>query len=250
MTPCTLQFDGAVAVVTLDDGRANALNPRMLTLLEQALGTASEAGSLIIHGREKVFCGGLDLPALTTLDRAQMTGFLELFDRVHDALLAFPVPIVTVARGSAVAGGAIVFAAGDHRLTTPQGKIGVNEAVLGLNIPTSALEILRVGLGERGAAEATLSGRLFEGQERLRVGFATEIHAPELLDERAVELARLYASNDRKAMALLRRDLRASSLSRVERDATRTRAAFLERWFADETQTRLEALVASLTRKR
>lgn len=250
MTPCSLEFDDAVAVITLDDGRANALNPQMLSLLEQALDTARQAGALIIHGREKVFCGGLDLPSLTALDRAQMTIFLELFDRVHDALLAFPVPVVTVARGSAVAGGAIVFAAGDHRLTTPQGKIGVNESVLGLNIPTSALEILRVGLGERGAAEATLSGRLFEGQDRVRVGFATEILDPELLNERALELARLYASNDRQAMALLRRDLRDWSLQRVERDAARTRAAFLERWFADETRSRLEALVASLTKKR
>lgn len=249
MTPCTLQFDVDVAILTLDDGRANALNPPMLSLIEQALDAAREAGCLVVNGREKVFCGGLDLPTLTKLDRSQMTSFLELFDRVHDTLLSFPVPIVTVARGSAVAGGAIIFAAGDHRLTTPQGKIGVNEVVLGLNIPSSALEILRVALGERGAAEATLSGRLFEGQDRERVGFATEVLAPELLDERASELARMYASNDRKAMALLRRDLRASSLARVERDAARTQAAFLERWFADETQNRLSALVASLTRK-
>lgn len=250
MSPCTLEFDGDVAVLTLDDGRANALNPQMLNLFLDALINARDTGCLIIKGREKLFSGGLDLPKLSALDREEMTGFLELFDRVHDTLLSFPVPIVTVARGSAVAGGAIIFASGDHRLTTPYGKIGVNEVVLGLNIPTSALEILRVSLGERGVAEATLSGRLFEGDERLRVGFATEVLAPELLDMRAMELARLYAANDKKALALLRRDLRASSIERVELKAARTRAAFLERWFADETQSRVAALVASLTRKR
>lgn len=249
MTPCTLEFDGPIAVLTLDDGRANALNPQMLTLFGKALDDAQEAHCLVIRGREKVFCGGLDLPSLTALDRAQMTYFLDLFDRVHNTLLAFPAPVVTVARGSAVAGGAILFASGDHRLTTPHGKVGVNEAALGLNIPASALEILRVGLGERGAAEAVLSGRLFEGDERLRVGFATETHDPGLLEERAFELARMYSLNDRKAMALLRRDLRAWSLERVERDSARTQSAFLERWFADETQARLAALVASLTRK-
>lgn len=249
MNPCTLQRHDKVASLTLDDGRANALNRPMLEALEGALREASDAHCLIIRGRAKLFCGGLDLPELTTYDHPQMTSFLGLFDRVHDALLAFPAPIVTVARGSAVAGGAILFASGDHRLTTPEGKIGVNEAALGLNIPTSALELLRVGLGERGAAEAATSARLFEGDERLRVGFATEVLPHDQLDARADELARLYAGNDQYAVALLRRDLRAWSLEKVEKDAARTRAAFLDRWFDPATQARLKALVARLTRR-
>lgn len=249
MNPCTLQRNDTIATLTLDDGRANALNRPMLEAIEAALREASDANCLVIRGREKIFCGGLDLPTLTAYERPQMIAFLSLFDRVHDALLAFPAPIITVARGSAVAGGAILFASGDHRLTTPEGRIGVNEAALGLNIPTSALELLRVALGERGAAEAATSARLFDGDDRLRVGFATEVLPQEQLDARAEELARIYAGNDRHAVALLRRDLRAWSLEKVEKDAARTRAAFIDRWFDPTTQARLKALVERLTRR-
>lgn len=246
MSLCTLDIQDNIATITLDDGRGNAIDARLLESFSSALSDAEQCGSLILRGREKVFSGGLNLPSLVELGRDEMSAFLETFDRFHTQLLSFPVPIITVARGSAVAGGAILFASGDHRLASPAGKVGVNEAALGLNIPTSALEILRIALGERGVALATCSARLYEGDERLSSGFATEILPAESLDARALELAKQYAQNDRQALALLRRDLRASSLERVERDGARARAAFLERWFTNETRERLQVLVMRL----
>src|SRR4051812_42599339 len=114
----TLTFDGPVAVLTLDDGKGNALGPASLPELDRALDRARDGRALLIRGREKVFCGGLDLPALVPLPKADLLDFLALFDRVFEKLLTFPRPIVVTARGSAIAGGAILLCTGDRRFVT------------------------------------------------------------------------------------------------------------------------------------
>ncbi|HLL83531.1 MAG TPA: enoyl-CoA hydratase-related protein, partial [Longimicrobium sp.] len=134
-----LGFDGPIAQLRLDDGRVNALGRPLLEALDKGLDEASGARVLIITGRETVFGAGLDLPALLPLGRDELREFFALFDRVFDRLLAYPRPIITVARGAAVAGGAILLCAGDERLVTPRGKAGINVAALGLSLPGSAL---------------------------------------------------------------------------------------------------------------
>lgn len=244
-----VERDGDIAVVTLDDGRGNALGPGMLTALDHALDACDGANALILRGREKVFCGGLDLPALLPLDRAAYADFISLFDRVFERLLCLPFPVVAAAHGSAVAGGAILLAVGDCRLVSPTAKVGINEAVLGLNFPTAAIEIVRCALGSRNAQEAGISGRIYEGDERLRIGFATEVAPADHIDERARELARELARVDRDASARVRLQLRRDAIERVHRHAAEDSADFVERWFRPETQRRVREVVERLRTK-
>jgi enoyl-CoA hydratase len=243
----TVTFDGPVASITLDDGKGNALNTRMLREMEGAFDRARAARAVILRGREKVFCGGLDLPELIDLPRPALTAFFELFDRVHEGILAFPRPIVACARGSAIAGGAILLCAGDARLVTPAGKVGITESVLGLSFPLSVLEVLRVGMGDQRLAEAAALGKLYEGPERIRIGFATEIVEPERIDGRAAELAQQYASADPDALAQIRAQLRRPAIERYRAHAEADRTAFVDRWYAPAAQAALRGVVARLT---
>lgn len=246
--PATLHVDGKIAVLTLDDGRGNAIGPALLERLECLLPEAEAGHALVIHGRERLFCGGLDLPALATFDRRRMEEFFTAFNRVHARLLSFPRPIVTVARGSAIAGGAILFCAGDLRLATPEGKIGVNETVLGMSFPTPALELVRCALGEPRAAEASLSGRIYEGDERVRVGFVTEVVSADRIASRAMECAVELAAADPEAVAQVRRQLRRDAIERVRVHAERDTSQFLDRWFTAGAQERIRAVLEKLRR--
>src|SRR4051812_8505745 len=102
----------------------------MLEALDRALTAAEEARVLVIEGRERVFCAGLDLPALLPQGRAEVRACLAAFDRVFDRLLAFPRALIMAARGPAVAGGAILLCAGDDRLVPPVGKVGLTAVTL------------------------------------------------------------------------------------------------------------------------
>jgi enoyl-CoA hydratase len=244
--PVDLRFDGPLALLRLDDGRVNALGRPLLEALAQALDEAESARVLIITGRETVFGAGLDLPALLPLGREELFGFFALFDRVFDRLLAYPRPIVTVARGAAVAGGAILLCAGDERLVTPQGKAGINVAALGLSLPGSALELTRSALGDRGLFEAATTARLYEGTERLRLGFATEIVSAEHIDARARELASERAKLDPDAVARVREQVRRPALARLAQFGPADANGILDRWFSPGTQEKLRAAVERL----
>jgi len=249
MTPSRLvdlRFDGPLALLRLDDGRVNALGRPLLESLAQALDEAESARVLVISGRETVFGAGLDLPALLPLGREALRDFFSLFDRVFDRLLAYPRPIITAARGAAVAGGAILLCAGDERLVTPHGKAGINVAALGLSLPGSALEITRAALGDRGLFEAATTARLYEGPERIRIGFATEVVDPELIDARARELALVRAQLDPDAVAKVREQVRRPAVARLAAFGPKDAESILDRWFAPATQERLQAAVARL----
>lgn len=245
----SLKSDGPVAFLQLDDGRGNALGRPMLEALEKALAEAESANVLVLSGREKIFSGGLDLPALVGLDQAGIMDFMGLFNRVHSQLLAYRRPIITVARGSAVAGGAILLAAGDDRLCTPDGVVGVTEVALGVPFPTAALEIVLMGLGDRHGTDALASGRLYRGEERLRAGFATEVVPPDLIDARARELATERAKLDPGAVARVRLQLRRAAMERVARHAAADVELFIESWCTPGTQARIRAAVDRLTKK-
>jgi enoyl-CoA hydratase len=219
----------------------------MLQGLERALAEAERAQVVVLRGREKVFCGGLDLPELQPYSHAEAHEFFELFDRVHEKLLNYPRPIITCCRGSAIAGGAILLCAGDARLATPAGKVGITESTLGFSFPLPALELVRIALGDERLTEAATLGRLYEGPERIRIGFVTEVVEPEAMDARAREIAAGYAKTDPHAVAYIRHQLRRPALERVRQFAAQDRVAFIERWFSPPAQAAVLAVVARLT---
>jgi enoyl-CoA hydratase len=58
----TVSTSGAVTVVTLDDGKANALNHEVIDALRAALRDAeNNSGALVLAGRPNRFSGGFDL---------------------------------------------------------------------------------------------------------------------------------------------------------------------------------------------
>ena len=58
----------SIAVITMDDGKVNALGPTMQQALNEAIDNADrdDVGALVITGNERVFSGGFDLKILTS----------------------------------------------------------------------------------------------------------------------------------------------------------------------------------------
>ena len=58
-------IDGAIATVTMDDGKVNVLSPRMLAEIGAALDRAeADRAVVLLTGRPGVFSAGFDLPVL------------------------------------------------------------------------------------------------------------------------------------------------------------------------------------------
>src|SRR5262249_43850097 len=128
--------EGTVAVVEMDDGKANALsNPMIDALLDALTRAETEAQALVLAGRPERFCAGFDLKVMMSgpdAARALLTRGSELLMRLYGS----KVPLVIACTGHAIAGGALVVLTGDHRVAADGAfKIGLNELAIGLPVP-------------------------------------------------------------------------------------------------------------------
>lgn len=175
----TLMLHDNVAVLQLDNGKANAMNPELLQALEAGL-DAFDSGpghALVLTGYDRFFSAGLDLITVSTLDRAAMGSFMAHFERLMTRVFHCPRPVVAAVNGHAVAGGCILAAQADWRVLA-RGKVnyGTNETQLGVGLPPAALEPFRNGFHPAAVIRGLLLGELFQPEQALELGL---VHEPE-----------------------------------------------------------------------
>ena len=117
-----------VAVITMDDGKANALSPAVIEMLHACLDRAErEAAAVLLTGRDRRVSGGFDLKVMTSsLEnmRTLVTAGAELLLRLY----LFPRPVVVACNGHALAMGALLLLVADARIgAAGDFKIGLNE---------------------------------------------------------------------------------------------------------------------------
>lgn len=193
--PLTYSLEDSIAVIRMDDGKANALSVTMIDALLAALDRAEgEAKAIVLAGRDERFCAGFDLRVMMSGPEqatALLTRGSELLMRLYEAKL----PLVIACTGHALAGGALVVLTGDLRIGA-QGafKIGLNEVAIGLPVPVLAMELARDRLATTELPRATLMAQIYAPEEAVRAGYLDEVVAPgEVLARAKAEAARLGA---------------------------------------------------------
>src|SRR5262249_61700062 len=100
-----VEREGPVALLRLENGKANAMSPTLLERLDGLLGQLGDARAAVITGQGTAFSAGLDLPTLSEMDRQAMRGFIRRFEVVMMKVFELPIPLVAAVNGHAVAGG-------------------------------------------------------------------------------------------------------------------------------------------------
>lgn len=209
--------DGEVAVLTMDDGKANALAAAMSEGLNAGLDrAAADAKAVVIRGREGVLCGGFDLKVIRGDDESARIRMRDLGYALLQRLYLSPQPIVFACTGHAVAAGALLLCAGDVRIgKTGDFKIGLNETAIGLALPIVGLEIARDRIAPAYLSAAAIMATLYDPEEAAKVGYLDDTAAPEDLDETAMATARRLAALDPDAFAETKRRLRQPTIDRI-----------------------------------
>lgn len=184
-----------VAVLTLDDGKVNALSHAVIDALHDALTRAErEAAAVLLVGRPGRLSAGFDLAEMQRSDAAaqQMVGAgAELMLR----LFTFPRPVVVGCTGHALAAGAIMLLAADLRVgATGNFKIGLNEVSIHITLPIFVMEMARARLSKRYFTRATTQAEIFDPAGAKDAGYLDATVAPEQLYDAALEHARRLAA--------------------------------------------------------
>ena len=239
--PYTVTWRDRIAEIRLACGKANALNPRSLGAIAEALDEAArgEARGAILTGYDHFFSAGLDLVTLYDLSRLQLDAFMRDFDRVMLELFAFPRPVVAAVNGHAVAGGCILALACDARvLASGEGRMGLNEIQLGVPFPASALEIARHAVPGEFLESILYGGGLYDPQEAVARGLADGVATGDVLAQ-ARGLCRSLCEPPSRAFATIKAALKAPALQRAHEALDRLRQAFVEAWFAPDARQRI-----------
>lgn len=187
--------EGRVRRITLDrPEKRNALTVELCRGLLAAFAAAESdpgTGAILLDAEGKVFCSGMDLEEGLELGP---TGGLEIHEELFTAGSRLSKPLVAAVAGPVLAGG-IGLIANAHVVVAAMGSsFGITELRVGM-FPFVIFRAVAAAIGERRALELSLTARIFQTDEALRIGLIHQV-APEFeLDDRASALAHTIAGH-------------------------------------------------------
>ena len=187
-----LTIEDGVAVVRIDDGKANALSHDVIDALHAALDQAAAgAKSVCFIGRPGKFCAGFDLSVMTQGADATR-GLVGAGGRLVMRLFGHPQPTVVAANGHALAAGALFLLACDTRFGASDvpAKIGLNETAIGMGMPVYGVELARERLSPRAFVQGLLQAQIYDPQGAVDAGYLDTLVAADELDSAAIAEAR------------------------------------------------------------
>jgi enoyl-CoA hydratase len=248
-----IERQGSVALLRMNAGKANAINDRWIARMGELLDelVAAPPGALVLTGDARVFCAGLDLPALIDLTTPELTAFIQRFSGIMLRIFALPWPVIAAVNGPAVAGGCVLALQADRRLMASGDgpRIGLNEVRLGIGLPAAVVETLRCQVPPASLVPVAMEGHLFSPEEAHHLGLVDEVVEPAQLLDTALARATALASLPAPAFAQVKASLRAPALAAIRAAGERDAAAWVATFHAPPAQRLLRDIVARLTKK-
>lgn len=220
LTDATLELHGRVAVLTLDrDDVRNALTGT--ALVDDLLQTlawaeaAPEVAVLVVTGAGAAFCAGGNVKEMAERKGIFAGSALDVQEQYRQGIQRLPramhrsdLVLVAAVNGPAVGAGFDLANMCDLRLAAEGARFGETFVNLGIIPGDGGAWFLQRLVGFQRAAELTLTGRLIDAQEALRLGLLLEVTTADRLLPRTLELASQIAAKPPQALRLAKRLLR------------------------------------------
>jgi len=163
---------GRVGIATIDrEERRNALNAELCEQLQGHLAAATEPRAIVITGAGTAFCAGADLVTRFAGDGKSTTDtFRPAFEKVLDAIVAHPVPVIAAINGPAIGAGMQLAVACDVRVAALGMRMAIPGGKLGIHLSARNIWRLAELVGQGPARDFLLAGRSVDAEEAQRLG--------------------------------------------------------------------------------
>ena len=215
----TIDIQDGIATITMDDGKANAVNEALIDALHDALDEAEKnANAVILVGREGKFSAGFDLSVLGSGDAEQADRLGKRGGGIALRLFTFPLPVIAACTGHGIAMGCFLLLSSDIRIGLDGPfKIGANETAIGMSLPVFGIELPKARLRPERLTEAVINARLYGPAEAAEVGFLDRVvSSMDELMSAARQEAETLGALPRGAFKANKRKLRAPFISVIE----------------------------------
>ncbi len=215
-----LEFDGAIATMTLDHPGGNRINFQMR---EEILHTvdrvaASDARVLLVKGRGPDFCLGGDIrdwPGITAKD---LRPKVEVFAKAIDLLEGLAIPTIAVVQGGCMGGGFELALGCDLIIAAKSARFMFPEALLGIMTLQGGVYQLAERIGRTKALELVFLSEPLGAEQMAAWNVFNRVVDDTALDEAAHAMAARLALGPPDAYA------RTKALMQIWRDRGRAEA--------------------------
>lgn len=193
--------------------KRNAISAAMWTGLKEAIERAEtdkDVRVLVIRGEGDHFAAGADISEFAevyeTTDKAQ-----RYTQNMLDALKAlenFAKPTIAQIKGSCVGGGCSIALACDFRFASASARFGVTPGKLGLVYSLADTRRLATAVGEGGAKDLLLTGRLIDAEEAHRMKLCDRLYNDVTLQDEVAGFASQIASVSQWSVRATKQTLR------------------------------------------
>jgi len=203
------QLKDKIALISMDDGKANAVNHDFVDTLNELLDRAeNEATAVILQGREGMFSAGFDLKVLAK-GQEEASALVNKGMVLITRLYALPLPLISVCAGHAFGMGAFILLASDNRLGSHSDyKVNLPETAIGMPFNPVLMSLIKAHVSASHQTSAAVQSRKYSPAEAVAAGFLDQlVESEQLLDQAfslAEELSKLPAAFYRSNKEYLR----------------------------------------------
>tara|TARA_B110000902_G_scaffold248019_1_gene304728 strand:+ start:378 stop:1088 length:711 start_codon:yes stop_codon:yes gene_type:complete len=205
------------AIITINNGKANAISHEVIVGLNASLDKASEENKVVIlTGKTGFFSAGFDLKVMAkSPDSAKE--LVTKGSKLSLRMLSFPQPIIIACSGHAIAKGAFLLLSADYRIGVEGDyKIGLNEVMIGMTMHNAGIAIAKARLSEVYINRSVNNAEMYSSKQAIEAGFLDLIVPENHLMSTAVKVAEMSAKLNKKAHAETKLRVRKQHLEALE----------------------------------
>lgn len=198
----TYQSNEDFAIITINNGKANAISHDVIAGINAGLDKAQEEQKVVIlTGTPGIFSGGFDLKVMKESPKSALE-LVTKGSQLSLRMLSFPLPIIAACNGHAIAKGAFLLLSVDYRIGTEGDfKIGLNEVLIGMTMHHAGIAIAKSRLSEVYLNRSVNNGEIYNPKNAIRAGFLDSIVPEDLLLPTAKKVAQMFSQVNKKAHA-------------------------------------------------
>jgi enoyl-CoA hydratase/carnithine racemase len=188
--------------------KRNALTQRMLTAMLDALNAFDDNPDVRVvwlTAAGATFCSGMDLADMQSAREAKGSFDYELLPEVFHRIAGQKNPTVATVQGAAVAGGCELALHCDIRIGSPDTRLSMPLARLGLVTPIEAVERLVHTAGMTATQDMLFTGEPVHGERAERLGLLSRVESTDSLAVRSEEIVRRIAQNAPLSLRTMKR---------------------------------------------
>lgn len=213
----TYQSKENYAIITINNGKANAISHDVISGIHEGLHKAEQTSKVVIlTGTDGVFSGGFDLSIMKKSPKDAIDLVTE-GSKLSLRMLQFPLPIIVACNGHAIAKGAFLLLSSDYRIGV-QGnfKIGLNEIAIGMTMHNAGVAIAEARLSEVYLNRSVVNAEIYTPETAIAAGFLDTIVQPEELLNTAISTAKTFGQLNMTAHAETKLKIRKNHLTTLE----------------------------------